>query len=97
MYDYAVLFQVTRGRRPTRPLICEPWKIVCEDLGLDDKTWTIIEDCWNMEPEKRPTAKEVGAFLSAKIGHTRSSNFELHDSQNTVPTSVPWDLLEPVG
>jgi len=75
MHDHAVPIQVIRGQRPSRPSICEPWKIACEDLGLDDETWAIMEDCWNAEPEKRPAAKEVGAFLSAKIGHTRSSSF----------------------
>ena len=69
--------------------------MACEDLSLDDEIWAIIEDCWNTEPEKRPSAKEVGAFLSAKIGHTRSSSFQLNDLQNAVQTSAPWDLLEP--
>ena len=96
MHDHAVMFQVISGKRPSRPSICEPWEIACEDLGLDDETWAIIEDCWNTEPEKRPTAKEVGAFLSTKIGHTRSTRFQLNDLQNKVLTSAPWDLLEPI-
>ena len=90
LHDHAVSLQVIRGQRPSRPLICEPWETACEDLGLDDETWAIIEDCWNMEPEKRPVAKEVGAFLCTKIGLSR------HDaeSQNTTATKSPWDFLE---
>jgi len=99
IHDHAVILQVIRGARPSRPSICEPWGIPCEDLGLDDETWAIIEDCWNTEPEKRPAVKEVGTFLSAKIGHPRSesSGFQPDDLQNAVPTSAPWDLLEPIG
>jgi len=85
MHNHAVSLQVIRGRRPSRPPICEPWKIACEDLGLDDETWAIIEDCWNTEPAKRPAAKEVRALLSEKIGHTRSSSLQLSGSQSTVP------------
>jgi len=66
IHDHAVSLQVIRGQGPFCPSTCEPWNIACEDLGLDDETWVIIEAWWNTEPEKRPTAKEVGAFLSAK-------------------------------
>ena len=93
MHDHAVSLQVIRGQRPSRPSICEPWEIACEDLGLDDETWTIIQDCWNMEPEKRPTAKEVGTVLCAKLGLSRS-NSQLGEPQNTVATSSPWDIFE---
>ena len=84
MHDHAVSLQVIRGQRPFRPSICEPWKIPCEDLGLDDETWATIEDCWKTEPEKRPTAKEVCASLSAKIGHTRPPSFHPNDVQSTL-------------
>ena len=98
MHDHAVSLQVIRGQRPSRPSICEPWEIASEDLGLDDEIWALIEDCWSAEPKKRPTAKEVGAFLSGKTGHsTRSSGFRLSDMQDMVPTSIPWDILEPIG
>jgi len=87
MHDHAVSLQVIRGRRPSRPSICNPWNIACEDLGLDDETWTLIEDCWNMEPTKRPAATKVAAVLCAKLG--RSS-----ESHNTVARNSPWDILE---
>ena len=93
MHDHAVSLQVIRGQRPSRPSICEPWNVACEDLGLDDESWAIIEDCWNMEPEKRPTAKEVGTVLCAKLGRSRS-NSQLNSPQNTVATSSPWGIFD---
>ena len=90
IHDHAVILQVVRGQRPSRPSICEPWKIPCEDLGLDDETWAIIEDCWNTEPERRPAAKEVSAFLCAKLGRSRPND----GSQNIVAKNSPWGLLE---
>ena len=90
IHDHAVMFRVIRGRRPSRPSICEPWELACRDLGLDDETWTIIENCWSAEPEKRPAAKEVGALLCAKLGLSRSNN----ESQNTAARNSPWGFLE---
>ena len=88
--DHAVSLQVLRGRRPSRPSICEPWTMACEDLGLDDETWAIIEGCWNIEPAKRPAAEGVGAFLRAKLGLSRFND----ESQNIVATSSPWGILK---
>ena len=90
MHDHAVSLQVIRGQRPSRPLICEPWKLACEDLGLDDETWTIIEACWNAKSDKRPVAKEVGAFLREKLGLSLSND----ELQSTVVTTSPWRFLE---
>ena len=91
-HDKDVIFQIIRGRRPPRPLICEPWNMACENLGLDNETWTVIEDCWNTKLEKRPTAKEVGAFLRAKLGLSRPSD----ESRTTVTRNSPRDLFKPV-
>ena len=93
MHDHTVMLQVIRGQRPSRPLICEPWEIGCEDLGLDDATWAVIDKCWSQEPEKRLAVKDVGAFLRAKLGLSRS-NSQLDESQNAVAKSSPWGILE---
>jgi len=80
--DHAVSEQVIRGQRPPRPSICDPWEeMACEDLGLDDETWDVIATCWDQEPEERPAAKEVGAFLRAKLGISRRSNVESQNSR----------------
>ena len=95
IHDHTVMLQVIRGQRPSRPSVCDPWNIACEDLGLDDETWALIGKCWNQEPEKRPVAKEVGAFLCTKLGLS-GSNSQLDESQNTVGKSSPWDILESI-
>ena len=95
MHDHSVVFQVVSGRRPSRPSICEPWNTACEDLGLDDDTWALIDKCWDQKPEERPVAKEVGAFLCAKLGLSGSSS-QLDEPRNTVVKSSPWDLLESI-
>ena len=94
MHDSAIILQVIRGRRPSRPSICEPWNKACEDLGLDDETWALIDKCWDQNTEKRPAAKEAGAFLCAKLGPSRNS--QLNKSQNAVGRSSPWDILESI-
>ena len=95
MHEHAVSFQVIRGRRPPRPSICEPWNMACEDLGLDDETWAVIDKCWNQEPEKRPVAKVVCAFLCTKLGLSESHS-QLDKSENTVAKSSPWGILESI-
>jgi len=87
IHDHAVILPVIRGQRPSRPCVCDPWNIACEDLGLDDETWGVIDTCWDMEPERRPVAKEVGAFLCAKLGRCR-------DDDESVARDSPWVLLE---
>jgi hypothetical protein len=63
-----VIIKVTAGERPSRPITCDPWTIQCETLGLDDEIWSIVEDCWQVDPEQRPTAKEVINRLSSRVG-----------------------------
>jgi len=92
IHDYAVILPVIRGQRPSRSLSCEPWNIACEDLGLDDETWAVIDKCWNQGPEQRPAAKEVGAFLHAKLALSRHND----ESQNTVATTSPPSLVESI-
>ena len=90
LYGHVVSLQVIHGQRPSRPLICEPWKIACGDFGLDDETWAVIDKCWNTEPEKRPAAKEVGDFLRAKFGLSFSND----EPQNTVVATSPWSFIQ---
>jgi len=94
-HDHAVILQVIRGQRPCRPSICEPWNISCEDLGLDDETWAVIDRCWNQQPEKRPVAKEVAAFLRTKLG-LPGADSRLNELQNAVAKISPWDILESI-
>ena len=51
--DKNVIVEVVNGKRPTRPVFSEPWHLDCTALGLDDDTWSIIED---LEGMGRPAA-----------------------------------------
>ena len=93
-FFWASSIQVVYGtvEQPSRPSVCEPWEIVCEDLGLDDETWAVISKCWDQEPEKRPIAKEVVTLLRAKLGPSRPKD----ESRNTIPKNLPRNILEPI-
>ncbi|KAF8064122.1 kinase-like domain-containing protein, partial [Lyophyllum atratum] len=57
--DYPVILKVMKGQRPARPLHCEPWKTLCAPLGLDDSLWDVIQRCWGMDPDKRPSMSDA--------------------------------------
>ena len=65
--DKNVVVEVVNGKRPMRPIFSEPWHLDCTTLGLDDDTWSIIEDSWQTEAQKRPTPKDIIQRLSPKI------------------------------
>ena len=51
-----VILGVTAGKRPARP----PHR---EVLGLDDAMWNVVQQCWDANPQSRPTIKDVRSFL----------------------------------
>ena len=53
-YDTVVMLDVIRGTRPNRPL----------DPPMPDDVWRIVTACWEMEPEKRPSAALVEAWVN---------------------------------
>ncbi|KAJ7213152.1 hypothetical protein GGX14DRAFT_446459 [Mycena pura] len=68
--DVAVMFQVMHGHRPKRT------------SSIVDDVWSLMEDCWQEDPQKRPSAEQIV--------------FRLRDRPiNAVPTNaasdwVPW-------
>ena len=50
------------GKRPLKPQ-------ADIDRGLDDKLWSVIEDCWSQEPCNRPKAETV----SLRLGYMNHS------------------------
>ena len=52
-YDTVVMLDVIRGTRPNRPL----------DSSMPDDVWRIITACWEMDPEKRPSAALVESWM----------------------------------
>jgi hypothetical protein len=53
-YDFSVIAEVTKGRRPSRPSD-DPSHI----RGLNDNLWGLIESCWNHNPDSRPEAGQI--------------------------------------
>ena len=47
-----VVFEVLNGGRPSRPANAL-------ELGLSDKVWKLLEDCWQTERALRPSVEDV--------------------------------------
>ena len=54
---------VKYGKRPAKP---QPQDDI--DRELDDKLWSLIEECWSQEPSNRPTAETVSLRLGGVNG-----------------------------
>ena len=48
----AVVYRVSRGVRPEMPRNAQA-------VGLTDDVWTLLESCWQQDPQKRPSMEEV--------------------------------------
>ena len=46
--DLQIVDAIDDGKRPERPNLDE-----CE---LPDRTWTMMKECWDSDPRKRPSA-----------------------------------------
>ena len=53
-----IVFKVLEGGRPLRPADAL-------ELGLTDRVWNLLEDCWRMEHALRPSVKDVLGRLKA--------------------------------
>lgn len=49
-----VPFKVSLGERPLRPTDAD-----CVRRGLDDDMWSLLQECWVKEPERRPTVDAI--------------------------------------
>ena len=54
---------VNHAKRPAKP---QPQVDICREL--DDKLWSLIEECWSQEPSNRPTAANVSLRLGGVNG-----------------------------
>ncbi|KAG5726124.1 Serine/threonine-protein kinase HT1, partial [Termitomyces sp. T112] len=63
--DATVIAQKTQlGCRPMRPTEESPaW----EEWGLTEDVWALMEDCWQNDPVKRPTADQVIQRLDCRL------------------------------
>ena len=68
--DEAVLLRILEGGRPEMPRNAQA-------VGLTEEMWKLLEACWQQNPKKRPTMKEVVR---------RWRKFVEHDDDNDVVT-----------
>ena len=61
---------VKPANRPAKP---RPQ--IAIDRGLDDKLWSLIEDCWSQEPSDRPTAEMSSLRLRDVNGFPVNTGF----------------------
>ncbi|KAG6905439.1 hypothetical protein DXG01_002699 [Tephrocybe rancida] len=57
--EYPVMWAVIKGRRPPRPRQCKKWQTSCQELGLDDGLWALVERCWGADASSRPSMNVV--------------------------------------
>jgi hypothetical protein len=69
---------VIRDKRPDR--LNEP--------RLSDEAWEVIQQCWAMEPRKRPKMKDVIESLIAISRSMPHSRFPVTSTSGTANTSV---------
>lgn len=57
------LFQlvVDRSERPSRPD-----DAICQERGLDDDAWSLVEVAWSQDPTLRPSASSIASRLNEK-------------------------------
>ena len=68
--DEAVLLRILEGGRPEMPRNAQV-------VGFTEEMWKLLEACWQQNPKKRPTMKEVVR---------RWRKFVEHDDDNDVVT-----------
>jgi hypothetical protein len=71
--DGAVIKAVLDGIRPSRPSSCS-------GTPLLDALWTLLQDCWEELPKKRPTAVQTVDRLMEPVMQAK-----------TIQSSADWD------
>ena len=62
----AVVFKILGGERPKMPENAQ-------DVGLTVEMWNLIESCWQQNPKKRPTMREVVVKLQEFVSNTKDN------------------------
>lgn len=69
--DIAVLLKYQRGQRPPRPTVdYKELGGVC--VEMNHATSKLVEECWQQDDERRPSAKEVLRRLRRRRGRMRT-------------------------
>ena len=69
--DYTVIMKVMTGKRPSRPAKNSGPFV---KWGLTDPMWRLMEQCWDRNPNNRPTISRISgeAFLSSLVDDRNS-------------------------
>jgi len=55
--DASVILSVVAGARPKRE----------HCLSINDEIWTMLEKCWHVEPNQRPSVATISCFLNLRV------------------------------
>ena len=71
--DIAVLLKYQHGERPPRPTTdsLKPRNTADVCVEMDNATWTLVQECWQQDDERRPSTKEVLRRLKRRRGRSR--------------------------
>ncbi|KAG6825413.1 hypothetical protein H0H93_000726, partial [Arthromyces matolae] len=71
--DSAITYHIMSGNRPSRPLDSS---LAWHSYGLTEPMWLLMQKCWERDPHKRPSVKDIVTQLKCDIsfdGATSSS------------------------
>ena len=77
----AVALRISRGGRPEMPGNAQA-------VGLTSEIWKLLESCWQQNPKKRPTMKEVVRRWQGFVGNNGDSNSIIECVQITLAVRV---------
>lgn len=55
---FEVVYRVLRGEQPSKPTNAL-------ELGLSDRVWKLLEDCWQTDRTSRPSIKDASTHFRA--------------------------------
>ncbi|KAF8999176.1 kinase-like domain-containing protein [Cyathus striatus] len=88
-HDPTVIYNVLSGYRPSRPKL----NSTAYKYGLDDWMWSLIEECWDQNPTKRPAVSEVVGRLSRRDEYSRHHENKAHECWGDLRPDVFRSLL----
>jgi len=77
----AVVLRISRGGRPEMPGNAQA-------VGLTGEMWKLLESCWQQNPKKRPTMKEVVRRWQGFVGNNSDNNSIIECVQITLAIRV---------
>jgi serine/threonine protein kinase len=73
-----VIFAIYNREHPSRPPIFDP----ATSRGLDDRMWALMMECWNANPDNRPTANALCYSLPTMHAMACSPTTDVNDKES---------------